>query len=184
MNTKKNLLWITRTAVLIALLITFQWGLGSLTGGNQFVVGSAVNLVLIVAAIASGLYSGITVAVISPFIAYLIGVTPLASPVIIPFIALGNLVIVLVWYFLLKKLPAKINNTVKAIVALVFGAVLKFLTLYLTIGKIALPFLIELPAAKEAVIAAAFSTPQFITASIGGVLAILILPVIKKVVKA
>jgi len=182
MDTKKTLLWITRTAVLIALLITFQWGLSSLTGGNQFVVGSAVNLVLIVAAIASGLYSGITVAIISPFLAFVLGVGP-AIFLLIPFIAVGNLVLVLVWYFLVKKIPVSIDNYVRMIIALIAGAVLKFLVLYLLIAKFAISVLLTLPAVKATALSATFSLPQLVTASIGGVIAILIMPIIKKAVK-
>jgi hypothetical protein len=108
-NTKlfNTILWITRTAVLIALLIVFQWGLGALTGSNQIIVGSAVNLVLIIAATVSGLYSGIVVALISPFLAFVLGVGPQISA-LIPFIALGNLVLVLI---VLYRKNATANKT-------------------------------------------------------------------------
>ncbi|OGI07929.1 MAG: hypothetical protein A2Y40_06335 [Candidatus Margulisbacteria bacterium GWF2_35_9] len=181
MDTKKTLLWITRTAILIALLVAFQWVLNSLTG-NQFVVGSAVNLVLIIAATVSGLYSGLTVALISPFMAFLFGIgTPLFQ--IVPFIALGNIVIVLIWFIIANKLFPETNKYVRFSIALVLGALLKFLTLYLTIVKFAIPTLLNLPEAKVTAISLAFSWPQLVTAMIGGVLAILIIPIIKKAVK-
>lgn len=180
MDSKKTLLWITRTAVLIALLITFQWGLGSLTG-SQFVIGSAVNLVLIVAAV-SGLFSGITVALISPFLAYLFGIgTPFIA--IVPFIAVGNLVIVLVWYLIVNKAKMSENLYVRMFTALILGAALKFITLYLLIVKFALPFILNLPDKIVNKLSLAFSWPQLVTAAIGGALAIIIIPVIKKAVK-
>lgn len=182
MASKKNLLWITRTAVLTALLITLQWSLGSLTGKNQFVVGPAVNLVLIIAATICGLYSGITVALISPFMAFLLGIgTSFIG--IIPFIALGNIVIVLVWYFVVNKLFLSMNSYTRMVLALIIGAILKFAVLYLSIVKFAIPLLLNLPAKIVDKLSLAFSWPQLVTALIGGVIAILIIPVIKKAVK-
>ncbi|HBR31689.1 MAG: ECF transporter S component [Eubacteriales bacterium] len=182
MNTNKTLLWITRTAVLIALLITLQWGLGALTAGNQFIVGSAVNFVLIIAVITSGFFSGFTVAIASPFMAFLVGVGP-AKLLLIPFISIGNAVLVIVWFLLVKKTPKNINEYTKQIVALVAGAVLKFITLYFLIVKYAIPVLLKLPEGPAAVMSASFSWPQLVTASIGGVLAILVMPVMNKITK-
>ena len=45
---KKKILWITRTAVLIALLVTLQW---ATSGLGQFVTGSCVNAVLYLAVV-------------------------------------------------------------------------------------------------------------------------------------
>ena len=60
---KKKILWITETAVLLALLITLQWLTKPL---GQLVTGSCVNAVLAVAALLCGWSSGLTVALVSP----------------------------------------------------------------------------------------------------------------------
>lgn len=170
MNTKT----ITRTAILIALLVALQYATSSL---GQFVTGSCVNLVLAVAALFVGLWSGIVVAVVSPFFAFLLGVGPKLIA-IVPFIALGNLVYVLVLALLGKKfdkLPQNLLNVAAA-------AVCKFLTLFLVVVKLVLPSL-GLPEKQVAVMSAMFSWPQLVTAAIGGVLALLVVPTLKKAFK-
>ena len=47
---KNKVLWITRTAVMMALLVTLQW---ATSGLGQFVTGSCVNAVLVVATLAA-----------------------------------------------------------------------------------------------------------------------------------
>ncbi|PKM62734.1 MAG: ECF transporter S component [Firmicutes bacterium HGW-Firmicutes-21] len=182
MDTKKTLLWITRTGVLIALLVALQWGLGSMTGNNQLVVGSAVNLVLIVAVVLSGLYSGAAVAVVSPFTAYMfgIGTTFIA---LVPFIALGNLSLIIVWFLITKKAAVNANGYIKMVTALVLGALIKLGLLYFTVVKLAIPFILNVNEKQAAVLSANFSLPQLVTASIGGAIAILIIPVVKKAIK-
>ena len=70
---KKKALWITETAVMLALLIAMQ----ALTKPmGQLVTGSAVNAVLAVTVLMRGLSSGLTVALISPVFAYLFGIAP------------------------------------------------------------------------------------------------------------
>lgn len=180
---KSTILWITRTAVLIALLIVFQWGLSSLSGQNQLVVGPAVNLVLIIAAVISGLYSGITVAVVSPFLAFVLGVGPKIIGVI-PFIALGNLVLVLIWYFIAKNASATVDGYIRMAIALVVGAGVKFAVLYLSIVKLAIPFLLSLSEPQAKVMSQMFGVTQLYTAVIGGAIALIVIPILRKAVKS
>ena len=86
---KKKVRWITETAVLLALLIAVQGLTAGL--GNQFVTGSCVNLILAVAAALAGLWSGAAIAVLSPFLASLLGIGPKFVQ-LLPAVALGNLV--------------------------------------------------------------------------------------------
>ena len=69
----KKTLWITETAVMIALLVALQWATKPL---GQFVTGSCVNLVLGVSVLVGGLWCGLTVALVSPFFAFLLGIGP------------------------------------------------------------------------------------------------------------
>ena len=167
----KKTQWITRTGVLIALLVVLQWSTSAL---GQYVTGSCVNAVLAVATLAGGLWSGITVAVLSPFCAKLFGIGPQLIQ-LVPAIAVGNLAFVLVLHFICRK---------QKIVGLICGAAAKFGTLYLLVVKFIVPMLAEnLKPQQIATFSAMFSYPQLITAIIGGSVALAILPVLKQAMK-
>lgn len=175
MNSK--LLWITRTGIFIALAVVLQAATAPLN--NTFITGSIVNLILIVSAMTCGLSSGISVGVLSPAFAFLFGIG-IKFPLIIPFVMVGNIIIVSLWFFIG-------NRNIKGWVipyglALAAGAGTKFLWLYFSVVKFAVPVLLALPENQAAAVSAAFSVPQLITASIGGALAIAILPVLKRAV--
>lgn len=174
MNDKKRTLWITRTAVLVALLVVLQAVTASL--GNVLITGSIVNLLLIVSVMTCGLASGLSVAVISPIIAKLIGIGPLW--VLIPFIAAGNVILVLLWHFV-GNLHIK-HRYAANIAALIAAAAGKFSVLYLGIVKIAVPLLLNLPEQQAKVISNMFSLTQLVTALTGGFIAFMILPSLKK----
>lgn len=174
---KKSVLWITRTALFTALIIVAQAITTAL--GNTLVTGSLVNLILIISVMTCGFTSGLAVGVVSPVLAKLFGIGPLWT--IVPFIILGNAVLVAIWYFIANK--NIVNTTVARIIALVVGALCKFAVLYFGIVQIAIPLFLNLPEKQAAVISTTFSFPQIITASIGGAVAVLILPVIKKAIK-
>ena len=178
MNLNKHVLWVTRSAAFIALLIVTQALTASF--GNQFITGSAVNLILIIATMTCGTWTGLAVAVISPFGAFLLGIGPAQLP-IIPFQMAGNAAITLIWGYL-GNLKLK-NVYVSRLIAMIAGAVGKFLVLYFGVVKIAVPFLLNVPEERAAVISSLFSFPQLVTASIGGAIAVVILPVIMKAVK-
>ena len=101
MTARTALLWITHSAMFIALLVILQ----ALTAplGNMFVTGSIVNMLLIISVKICGLSSGLTVAIISPIMAKVFGIGPLWS--LIPFIALGNLSLTLIWHYLADFSP-------------------------------------------------------------------------------
>jgi uncharacterized membrane protein len=168
---------ITLTAMFLALLIVVQ--LVTSQFGNTIVTGSGVNLMLILAAVVCGALPATAVAIISPVVATLLGIGP-AWP-LVPFIALGNLTIVLVWALIARR--EKPNKLAARIISLALGAVLKFAVLYGTVVKLAIPLIIKAPEPQATVMGAAFSIPQLITAAVGGVLAILVLPIIEKATK-
>ncbi len=177
MNDKKGILWITRTAIFITLLMVLQGATAPL--GNIIVTGSVVNLLLVVSVMTCGLTSGLTVAAISPIMAKYLGLGPLWA--LIPFIAAGNIVLVMLWHFIGNR-SIGINKYGAYIVALVAGAVVKFLVLYIGIVLIAIPVLLGLPEPQATVISNMFSIPQLITALIGGALAVLLFPRLNKAV--
>lgn len=174
---KNNILWITRTAVLTALLIVMQTVTSAF--GNTLVTGSIVNLILIISVMTCGLSTGLTVAVVSPMCAKLLGIGPLWS--LIPFIIAGNIILVIIWYFIGNSKIWKKNFSY--IIALVIAALSKFLILYLGIVQIAIPILLNLPKPQATIISNMFSIPQLFTALLGGILAIIALPFLKRSVK-
>lgn len=186
---KKTIRWITETAVLLALLICLQW-VGSMIPSplvKQLVTGTMVNCVLAVAALYAGYGSGITIALISPVFAFLLGIAPQIITVL-PIMA-GN-----VCYVVLLRLIAGRNGRPfwKQPLALAAAATVKFAVLYVLVVRIicgvaagsllgqklgdtvllAEPMLKMLPVM--------FSWPQLVTAISGGVLALAITPVLRK----
>lgn len=183
----KKIRWITETAVMLALLV----GLQALTKPmGQLVTGTCVNCVLAVAALYSGMSSGVTVALISPVCAYLLGIAPNFITVL-P-IMVGNVCYVA----LLRLICGKTGRPLwRQGVGLAAAAAVKFGVLYLLVVKVicgvaadallgqklgntvllAPPMLKMLPAT--------FSWPQLMTALSGGVLALLITPMLRKALR-
>ena len=165
----KKTLWMTQTAVLTALLVLLQ----TLTkAGGQFVTGSCVNAVLAIAVLFAGVWSGVTVAVISPFLAFLLGIGPQLLP-IVPAIAVGNTVYVLLLHFLSGK------QLWRQGACWLCAAVCKFLMLNLIVVQL-LCRVLPLPEKQVTTFAAMFSWPQLVTALIGGGIALLIVPILRK----
>lgn len=175
---KSKILWITRTAVFIALLIILQTVTS--TFGNTLVTGAVVNLILIISVMTCGLLTGLTVAVISPICAKLLGIGPLW--LLIPFIIAGNIVLVVIWNFVGNSKIWRTN--ISYIIALVVAALSKFLVLYFGIVQIAIPILLKLPKPQATIVSNMFSIPQLFTALLGGILAIIILPLLKRSIMA
>ena len=175
----KKIRWITETAIMLALLVTLQ----ALTKPmGQLVTGSCVNAVLAVSALVGGLGCGLTVALISPVLAFLLGIAP--QILTVPAIMVGNTVYVVLLSLLADKTG---KNLVKQIVAWLVAAAAKFAALYLVVVKIICgvmaPTLLAAGTLKEPmlkVLPATFSWPQLFTALIGGAVALAIVPVLRK----
>ena len=168
----KKTTWSVRTAACLALLICLQFFTRSL---GQLVTGSCVNLVLAAAALIGGVWSGLAVAIISPFCAYLLGIGP-AFFALVPCVALGNAVYALVFGLLVRRCFRR--RAVAAWGCMVLAAGAKFAMLYLVLVRIAAPLVV--PAAKLTAVSAMFTWPQLVTALIGGVLACLVIPPVQK----
>ena len=177
MDNKQRILWITRTAVFIALLVV--WQAVSAPLGNTLITGSIVNLLLIVSVMTCGLASGLTVAAVSSIMAKLLGIGPLWS--LIPFMIAGNVTLVLLWHFIGNRNMGG-KRYVAYITALIVAAISKFLVLYIGIVRIAIPILLGLPEQQAAAITSIFSVAQLFTASVGGALAFVLIPRLKKAI--
>lgn len=168
--------FIVRTGVLIAILLIFQITTKSF---GTILTGSLVNLVLVLASLLGGVWAGLIVAVLSPFLATFFGIVPGGLIQIVPIIAIGNTVLVLVYALIAKKS----DTTLSRVISVILASVLKFAVLYVGVCKILLSVLPSLPDQKITAITVAFSWPQLITALIGGTLACSLYPVIKKGLK-
>ena len=175
----KKVRWITETAVMLALLVALQAITKPL---GQLVTGSCVNAILAVTGLVAGLSSGITVALISPVLAFLLGIAP--QILTVPAIMVGNTVYVVLLYVITGMESKAI---LRKVIAWLVAAAAKFAALYaivvwlicgvfsgalLAAGTLKEPMLQALPAT--------FSWPQLITALIGGGVAMLIVPVLRK----
>ncbi len=175
---EKKTLWITRTALMLSLLIVLQWLTKPL---GQLVTGSCVNGVLALTALLAGLGSGVTVAVLSPIFAYLFGIAP--NLVMVPAIMAGNAAFVLV----LHLVRGDGKSVWKQVAAWFVSAVSKFAVLYflvtMVICGVASETLLErgvLKAPMLTMLPTMFTWPQLITALIGGAVALLAAPTLQK----
>jgi len=143
---------ITRTALLLALTVAFQ----SIKLG-QFFTGPLVNAVLLISACAVGWPAGMFIGAVTPWIALLVGILqPVLAPAV-PFIMIGNALLVIVFSFL---------KPLNSYVAVLASSISKFGILY-----IATRFLLHLNTA----VSSALQLPQLITALVGGFLALIVI---------
>lgn len=140
---------ITRIALLLALAVTVQ------QLKIQWLTGPGVNAILLLAAAYTDVYSASILGMITPVMALLFGVMPLA--VVVPFIMVSNIVYIVIYKW---QYP---NNS---FVAISMAAIVKFLVL-----TIAVKFIISVPPG----VAYALSTPQLFTAVTGGIMATIII---------
>jgi hypothetical protein len=173
-----KLKWITRSAAAIALIVVAQYVTAPLK--QQLLTGSLVNLILALTTLLFGWGAGAAAAVVSPFIAYLLGIN--AQILVVPAIAAGNLTYVLIIALLAKKLNGKLNpEMIGNFISVAVAALCKFVIQYLLIVKWIAPS--YLPEKAQAVMSVNFGVMQLITACIGGALACLLYPLVSKGIK-
>ena len=179
MSNRKKIFAITQAAVLLAVLIVLQ---AATKGFGQFVTGSCVNAVLALAALSAPLGAAVMIALVSPVLAFLLGIAP--QILTVPAIMAANAVYVLALHFLTGR------RIVRQICAWLAAAAVKFAVLYaaviwLVCGVLQAPLmnagLLKMP--MRNVLTATFSWPQLVTALIGGAVAMLCVPTLKKALK-
>ena len=167
MKTSKK---IAITAVLLAICIVSQF----FKNLSVYITGPIVNLCLILATMTAGLLWGSILALITPVTAFFIAASPVmtAVPFIIPFIMLGNEVLVLMVHFCFKPAVSAGSNAAnsKSIAMAVLSSVAKGCFMGLTISLWLLPTFIPQASPlrdKMSIFQATFSLTQFISALIG-----------------
>ena len=185
----KKILWITQTAVMLALLVTLQW-VGSFIPEQmtkQLITGTMVNCVLAVTVLLAGLGSGIAVALVSPVCAFVLGIAPNIVTVL-PIMA-GNCCYVVLLHLIAGK-ARKLGWRQPA--ALIAAAGVKFAVLYLLVVELicgpaadallgrTLGDTVVLAPKMLTVLPTMFTWPQLITALTGGALALALLPLLRR----
>lgn len=180
----KKIRTITETAAMLALLVALQ----ALTKPfGQIVTGSCVNAVLAVTVLFVGLGGGLTVALISPVCAFALGIAP-NFVTVLP-IMVGNACYVALLCWLAGDKQAAKWKQVGAVGA---AALVKFAVLYVLVVKVICGLasgallgkkigqIVVLAPPMLKMLPTMFAWPQLITAVIGGAVALLIVPVLKK----
>ncbi|MCX7843227.1 MAG: ECF transporter S component [Clostridia bacterium] len=167
--------FITRTAILLALVVSVQM-IGRMLppGVSNFIVGPLVNACLIVAAAFAGLWGGVLIAVLSPFTSLINNHAPIATVLLsfAPVIALGNAVLVVLFYLLKNK------NQILGVAA---GAITKFAVLFVGINIFLGVVTVKPQLAKT--LGVLFGVAQLWTALLGGAVALLIIKALGKAIK-
>jgi hypothetical protein len=179
---KNKILWLTRTAVLLALLVSVQ---AIMKPFGQIVTGSGVNLVLALSSLLAGWTSGLVVALISPILAFLLGIAP--QILTVPAIMIGNAVFVTLLYWIADRAG---KSLWRQVVAWLVSAVAKFAALYVLVSGLICGVLAErlldagiLKKPMLQVLPATFSWPQLVTALFGGAIALIVFPLLKKALR-
>ncbi|AZR74191.1 hypothetical protein BBF96_12760 [Anoxybacter fermentans] len=155
--------FVTRTALLLIITIILQ-----MIALPQFLIDPLVNMMIFLAIILIGPYSAGMIGLLTPWIAFKNGTLPLPLEPAIPYIISGNLVMIGIFeYFYRKKYSYKLYN----ILIILLSSLAKFLVITLSVE-----YYLELP---ETVIKT-IQLPQLVNTIIGGVLAIIISKILRK----
>lgn len=181
MKEKGTVRFVTFGAMGVALVVAAQW-LGNLLPAGaviagpfavkQLVTGSLVNCILFVWADRVGVWNAVTVGILSAVLASVIGVGPQVLP-LVPLIACGNALLVIVYRL------AKDKMKLPGIAGVISAAAVKCGFLWLTVPLL-LGALTSVPEKQVKALSVMFSWPQGLTALIGGLLALIIIPRLKK----
>lgn len=157
---------ITRTGILLALTLAIQ-----LFKLPQLITGVGVNAMLLITVMTVGVVQGSLIGSITPVVALMVGIIKPPMAPVLPFIIASNITIVVVYHLLRNK------NTYFALVVAAFA---KFLLLF---GAVKLVLGSMLPAPIMEKVAVTFGITQFFTAIGGGIVALLVVPLIKNYLK-
>jgi uncharacterized membrane protein len=148
--------------VLLALTLAVQF-----LGLPQWFTGPLVNAFLLLASLLVGMGSGVVIGLLTPWIALLRGILPPPLAPMVPFIMLGNALLVIIFSLITRKREVLWLN----VLALVLAASGKYLLL-----SQAVRYLVEVPPR----VAQAMQIPQLLTALAGGAIALLIGKAVKR----
>ncbi|MGQ9473710.1 MAG: ECF transporter S component [Candidatus Caldatribacteriaceae bacterium] len=161
-KSSRRIRWITRTALLFALVLVVQ-----MLGMPQLVTGPLVNMFLFLAGLLEGTGSGVIIGLFTPWVAFSRGILPPPLAPMIPFIMMGNALLVIVFGLFLR--PRKHYFEIAGIIS---SALVKYFFLTWSVR-----FLVKVPGP----IAQAMQIPQLFTALLGGGLAFLLERILRQI---
>jgi len=147
---------IVKTSMLLAIAIVIQLLGRSFPQINQFLVGPLINAILILAT----------------FI-WLVGQLPAPMAPFIPFIIIGNLVYVIAFGVLSKYKYGKY-------IGILVGSFVKYLFLSFSATKVVYLLDVNIPKKVLEKLAIMMSTPQLVTAIIGGIFALILITLLAR----
>lgn len=165
---------LVRASLLLAVAIVVQFLGKNIPEINQFLVGPVINAILLIAAYICGTWWGIGVGILTPIMAWLVGQLPGPLAPFIPFIMIGNALFVIL--FVLLKDYTRWGKYI----GIIIGSFVKFLFLFLSASKLVTVFNLAIALKVSKKLITMMSTPQLITALIGGALALIFIGILNK----
>lgn len=147
---RNKIIFISRTGILLAVALVIQMG-----GFPQLITGPLINTVLYLSALLVGGWGGIIVGICTPVIAFIRGILPPPLGPVVPFIVLGNGILVVIFSLLKEK---------NKILGIILASLVKYLVLYAAVN-----YVVDVPVK----IAQIMGLPQLFTAILGGVIALI-----------
>ncbi len=141
----------------------------------QWLTGPMVNAILIITLFLVGVRSALVLCMVPSLMALSGGLIPLILAPAIPFIMLGNAILVLTVDYFFNNIK---NNIRGFVLGVLFGSFLKFSFLFLSISVVA-DLLIRQELALK--IAQLFGFMQLLTALAGGIIAFIVLRIFKRI---
>lgn len=169
MKKRNPIVFLTRTAILLSLALTFQIWLRTFA---QPIVGPMVNFILIFSALFVGTTSGVLIGGATPLVAFMVGITPIFP--VVPFLMIGNALFVVLFNLTRNKATLYPEYS-----ALLLAAISKYVFLTLSARYLLVLLVPNLPPQ----LVAALSLPQLYTALFGGTMAILLSKIVEKAIK-
>jgi hypothetical protein len=166
---------LVRSGLFLAIAVVFQM-IGRIAPPevSQYLVGSVVNSVLLIATYLCGIWWGAAVGILTPLTAWVMGqLNPFMAP-FIPFIMVGNIIII-VTFGILKhyKVWGKYAG-------FIIGAVLKYGFLYISASKLIQVFKLDFEPKIVSKLVIAMGLPQLFTGLLGGAVAVTIIAILLK----
>ena len=174
MPLSKSTVFISRLALLIALTLVIQMG-----GFPQPITGPLINMLLFLTVMLLGWLAGAILGCLTPLIALIRGQLPAVLAPLVPFIAVANTVLVLIYFLIYFQILKRTNlaKWLKIIIAVFFAAIAKYLFFILTV-KIIFPYLVKTTIPNSAAII--LMTPQLFTALLGGFLFLILFNILNR----
>lgn len=177
MNISKETNNMIISALLLTLVVIIQILGKNIPQINQFFVGPLVNAMLLLTVYFAGVKWAMLVGLLTPILAFFSSVLSPAMAPFIPFIAVGNLLYVII-FSIIK------NRKNLDIVGVIIASFIKFLFLYFSATQLINLFTLGIPQPIKEKLAITMGIPQLITALVGGGIALVLFSMLKRRIRS